>query len=1008
MKKFLFALLATSLLFCAVSCGDDDEGESTPIYSATVAVGTAAGSEYINTDLTRDVTVSLTNTAFKELTAGDVTGVTVSFGDTSISAKKVALKENVGAGATQATFAITYEGTEAKTISTPITIKLDKALIAAGVDITGTSEAVAFTFLAPDVQISAEKLVLGVEETIDSTITVTLNNGKTFSNTATALVGETDISSYISFDNKTENLTIDSTELANAVTIASTKMTVNIKATGVVKSSGSFTVTIKRELITGATEDVTATIEYSVGTVAVLSTNDVLTGICSAAETVSFALELKGGEFDTEKIATLGYNNASDKKHYVKDVFKFSFSNAPVTVNWVCLESVTSTEAVFTVDYATPSTASSGNTTCSVTIVADALKDTATSMTSRTCETAYDFTKKNVTNADGTNTLIIQEGETENGFVSCSVENVSTNGTWTGYTGKGFYENLGENSSIVYSIYAEKDVDDVSIDVRYALWSDAERAILVNVNGTVANASSGIYTPTTSKQKNTAEGRWKYSGALTGISLKAGNNSITLTPAEANAIGTFNGASYIVGQKAMVNIDYVKITGTGISAGTGEYYTLAYYTENEDFGTVAETNNKTGTVNKDTSVTLTASPKSGYKFDCWMGTSPSRENPYTFTVNKNIVLQAHFIPESVTANPTDLVGYAAITGDDGTAYTITGGAGATAANTITISSRDELIANKVLLTSDTPAIITIKGTIQTTGLLSEQYTVGSNKTIYGDASNQGRLKNIELNVQGQNVIIRNMMFGEVISWDEPVKSGADDALSLNGARHVWIDHCEFQSHLQPQDLDGNPITSNSPYYSTDSDWAKDFYDGLLDIKNGASWITISNCYFHDHYKACLCASGDDSPKSATIAGLTLTEQDMRVTFYGNYWKNINARQPMFRYGKFHVFDSYFNAGTQSGGASCINVRAGAEAYIEGNTFVGIKSDDYTVGFYYADAKKKYGTVSGTWTTTNNTGKIDQSTSSYKPLYTYTSSKVTEEPIPGTNVGVGVLTASDLN
>ena len=32
---------------------------------------------------------------------------------------------------------------------------------------------------------------------------------------------------------------------------------------------------------------------------------------------------------------------------------------------------------------------------------------------------------------------------------------------------------------------------------------------------------------------------------------------------------------------------------------------------------------------------------------------------------------------------------------------------------------------------------------------------------------------------------------------------------------------------------------------------KDKYDGLLDIKKNSEYITVSWCYFHDHYKSIL-------------------------------------------------------------------------------------------------------------------------------------------------------------
>jgi len=119
--------------------------------------------------------------------------------------------------------------------------------------------------------------------------------------------------------------------------------------------------------------------------------------------------------------------------------------------------------------------------------------------------------------------------------------------------------------------------------------------------------------------------------------------------------------------------------------------------------------------------------------------------------------------------------------------------------------------------------------------------------------------------------------------------------------------------------------------------------------------------------------------------------------------------------KIHILNTYFDAGTQSDSASCINVRAGSELYIEGNNFANftkttgdsVVNGSYLIGFYFADTAKKYGNVSGRWKAVNNSSDNGGS-SSYKPPYNYTEpSSAVSEPTPGVNVGVGVLTASDL-
>ena len=610
-------------------------------------------------------------------------------------------------------------------------------------------------------------------------------------------------------------------------------------------------------------------------------------------------------------------------------------------------------------------------------------------------------------------TLKIEEGGS--GFVSSTGE-VKTE--YAGWTGTGYIDGISDGGNIVYTVSAKEAISNAKIAIHYCNTEASRvRGALVSVNGSLINSENPFAMTYTFKgnktdaTEETVAKRWIDTAYLENVSLKAGSNSIIITGAPAGTYTAVGGKSITIAddQKGCLNyIDYLIVVGKGISYGTDitKYISFSCASENETAGSVESTASDPS-VAENSEVTLTASPNAGWKFDCW--SDGSKENPHKITVSSATYIFAHFIPENYTA-PSGLVGYASVTTDAGDGYTITGGAGASAANTVTIASYADLVAKKDLLSSDEPKIITISGTISTKGnenpLLSEKYTIGSNSTIYGDTSSQGRLQNIEFVVEGENVIIRNMMFGEVISWDGYTKSGADDALSLNGATHVWVDHCEFQSHLTPQDLDGNEITSGHNYYSTDEDWAKDFYDGLLDIKNGSTWITISNCYFHDHWKACLCASGDAAANKNTTTGATDT--DMRITFYNNYWKNINARQPLFRWGKAHIFNSYFvsESSEMSGKSTGINCRAGSELYIDNNTFENIKTP---IGYYNDESASK----TGNWVNENNefnscTNTVVSSSTSYKPPYNWTPKSASEaKTYVHSNAGVGKLSASDL-
>ncbi len=613
-----------------------------------------------------------------------------------------------------------------------------------------------------------------------------------------------------------------------------------------------------------------------------------------------------------------------------------------------------------------------------------------------------------ITESDGTTTLHIEENGS--GFVSTTGSVKSSDTNWVGYSGEGYIESLTSGKTVVYTVSAESAITDAKIAVHYGMWNTETmvRGVLVTVNGTCINEGAAIKTVYTMKgtKGQVVDGRWIDSDYITGVSLNAGSNTIIIEGAPAES-QTFNGETYTpTDDGALPNIDYLIVNGSGIEFGTdaSTYYSFSVKTENSTAGSVTSSSSATSVV-EGTVVTATATANDGWTFQCWSDGSTS--NPYEKTVNDGSTLFAHFIPSTYTA-PTasdGYLGYSTVTSDEAAAYTITGGAGG---ETITIDELADLTTYASELSSDTPYIVafTSSSRITTSGNVSTIMSVGSNKTVYGATTGAG-LKNIEMRVSGDNVIIRNLVLGEVIAYDTYGGTG-NDALSLNGATHVWVDHCELRSNTTPLDnTTGETITNSS-----DEDFAKDFYDGLLDIKNGGAWITISNCYFHDHYKAVLCASGDDGPDSSTRTGLDDT--DMRVTFYKNYFYNINARMPLFRYGTGHILNNYFEAGTFSDQASCINCRAAAKLYIEGNSFNNMSTGDtststkidlgtYVIGSYYGDASKAYGSVTGSWTAVNNNSNngTKGSSSVSKPAYTYTASSYSSSA-PSTSTEVGAI------
>jgi len=195
---------------------------------------------------------------------------------------------------------------------------------------------------------------------------------------------------------------------------------------------------------------------------------------------------------------------------------------------------------------------------------------------------------------------------------------------------------------------------------------------------------------------------------------------------------------------------------------------------------------------------------------------------------------------------------------------------------------------------------------------------------------------------------------------------ANDAIVLTGAMNVWIDHCDLFS---------------------DRTSGKDYYDGLIEIKNGASFVTVSRCHIHDHFKVSLISSGDEQVGDTVI----------RATYHHNYFHNCGSRMPSIRFGKAHVFNNYYINNTDGSG---VNSRMGAVVRVEGNHFENTENP-----ICFLDSSKTgYWDVTGGNTFVNCTGmQPTTSTGMLTPPYPYTLDPVADVPttVPAA-AGVGKL------
>jgi pectate lyase len=292
---------------------------------------------------------------------------------------------------------------------------------------------------------------------------------------------------------------------------------------------------------------------------------------------------------------------------------------------------------------------------------------------------------------------------------------------------------------------------------------------------------------------------------------------------------------------------------------------------------------------------------------------------------------------------------------------------------------------------DTARVIYVDGELNSGDDKGASVRPGSNKTIIGCGSG-AFFNGVGLFISSKsNIIIRNIKFTMISitnTTDPAVYSptgdeglpqilvNGGDCIGIQGSSsNIWIDHCEFYA-IDPA------VQPN-----------KDLYDGLIDIKNASAYFTVSWCYFHDHYKCNLIGSSD------TDTG------DRKITFHHNYYRNIGARTPSYRFGTGHVFNSYFLDVPTTG----VNSRMGACLRVESNYFENtddpiLSVDSSSAGYWDlhnsangADNSNMYVNCTGNMPTVSNCA--------FTPPYTYTSfldAAADVKTIVLANAGVGKI------
>ncbi|MEO7426387.1 MAG: hypothetical protein ABI036_14455 [Fibrobacteria bacterium] len=241
-----------------------------------------------------------------------------------------------------------------------------------------------------------------------------------------------------------------------------------------------------------------------------------------------------------------------------------------------------------------------------------------------------------------------------------------------------------------------------------------------------------------------------------------------------------------------------------------------------------------------------------------------------------------------------LIGFGAVSGEG--VSTTTGGAGGKTVTIKTLAELEAWAADREK--NSTPEVAVISGRISSPSTVLITIKNGANITIQGEGRT-GELQNVGLNIRDYgNVIVQNLKIHEVLY--------PNDAVTLDNVQHGWVNRCELYSKI------GEGITV-------------DTYDGLLDIKKGSAYITISWNYLHHHMKCSLIGHSDNTGQQEEDSGI-------RVTYHHNWFSNTDGRNPSLRYGAVHMFNNYFDEISDYG----IAVRDGGHAKLENNVYHNVK------------------------------------------------------------------------
>lgn len=327
-----------------------------------------------------------------------------------------------------------------------------------------------------------------------------------------------------------------------------------------------------------------------------------------------------------------------------------------------------------------------------------------------------------------------------------------------------------------------------------------------------------------------------------------------------------------------------------------------------------------------TQVTVTANSVLGSTFQGWSGNLTGNSTSQVITVNAHKNITATFT-DNLNINFKQPIGFASMTADGFTGPTTGGDAIVPGFTNKVIYINGPSEFNKLAQTlynrirykymDASPLTIVLEPGVYEDVTLSPSISVWGNHML--DIQEQANLtiigrKNVVfkfgINVKrSQNIIIRNISFQDY--YDDGINIGNTET------HHIWVDHCTV----------GHPTTMPS-----DSEHP----DGGIDIKDGASYVTVSWTVYRNSWKTGLIGHSDNN--AGTDVGR------LKVTHYANHFLNTNSRNPRVRFGEVHVLNCLSDGVKLYGIAAAIGANVFAENNFYLNTRWGMYADRTSADF----------------------------------------------------------------